>query len=264
MTKYSLLSIFAFALLTSGCYFMGPKPCEKGKGGIETGSFGLSNFDEVQLDLDAEVVLHQDSTYKIEVEAQPNILDLIDVRKVGSRLQLRTDACFSGSPVIKIHVFMPQVKAIELNSSGSILSANKFVNNDMGSNLDIKINGSGDVQFQGDAGAIRNTISGSGDVILEGSAESVETTINASGDFNWKNGKADDYKVRINGSGGVYSFESDVKDADLGITGSGNIEVRLNGELNVNIAGSGSVYYKGQPTGFNANITGSGKVVNKN
>jgi hypothetical protein len=262
MKKLTLLSIsllFSVMLLNSGCFWDFPGRCIDGKGGITSETRDVKDFDEVELDISANVVLHEDSIFKVEVEAQTNLLAEIKTEKVGNRLVIKSSQCFRGDPTITVDVYLPTLRAVVLNSSGHISSPDKFKTDA----LALTIAGSGDITLNAEANTITNTISGSGDLIWNGKSKYVETNINGSGDFNWQSGGADDYFVNITGSGGAYSFNAPAKNADIKIGGSGNIEVNASDKLTVNITGSGNVYYKGHPS-ISVNITGSGKLEDRN
>lgn len=261
MKKLTLLSIsllLSTMLLNTGCFWDFPGRCIDGNGGIITETRDVKDFDQIELDISADVVLHYDSIFKVEVKAQNNLLTDIKTEKSGKSLVIKSSQCFRGNPNITVNVYMPKLRGISLNSSGHI-STDKFTEDA----LAVTIAGSGDINLAADAATITNIISGSGDLIWNGKSGYVETNINGSGDFNWESGSADDYFVNITGSGGAYSFNAPVKNADIKISGSGNIEVNASDKLSVNITGSGNVYYKGHPS-FSLNVTGSGKVEDRN
>jgi len=66
------------------------------------------------------------------------------------------------------------------------------------------------------------------------------------------------------GTGNFRGFNFTVNTCQVENIGSGDIEVNCVESLDVKIDGSGNVYYKGSPTTFNVEITGSGKVINAN
>jgi len=262
MKKLTLLSIsllFLLSLLNTGCFWDFPGRCIDGKGSLTSETRDIKDFDEVELDISADVVLHYDSVFKVEVKAQSNLLAEIKTEKRGNRLVIESSECFRGTPTITIEVYLPKLRAVTLNSSGHISSSDRF----KADALALTIAGSGDITLDADANTLTNNISGSGDLIWNGKSAYVETNISGSGDFNWESGAADEYFVNIAGSGGTYSFNAPVKSADIKVSGSGNIEVNAEENLKVNITGSGNVYYKGKPS-ISVNITGSGKLEDRN
>jgi hypothetical protein len=86
---------------------------------------------------------------------------------------------------------------------------------------------------------------GSGNVMVSGSMES------------------DYLELSLLGSCSFYGFSLRVESCQVDITGSGNCEITAGSQLDVSIEGSGSVFYKGNPS-VTSHITGSGGVVDSN
>ena len=53
--------------------------------------------------------------------------------------------------------------------------------------------------------------------------------------------------LHISGSGSVQNSDLETADTDIHISGSGKASVNATRSLGVNISGSGSVFYRGQP-----------------
>ncbi|NOR13025.1 MAG: DUF2807 domain-containing protein, partial [Candidatus Aminicenantes bacterium] len=69
------------------------------------------------------------------------------------------------------------------------------------------------------------------------------------------------HNVTIAGSGSVEALDLLVSCYDIQIPGSGECRIHVEDVLNVVIAGSGNVYYKGFPSVVNTTIIGSGDVI---
>ncbi|MCO6496629.1 MAG: DUF2807 domain-containing protein [Chitinophagaceae bacterium] len=77
-----------------------------------------------------------------------------------------------------------------------------------------------------------------------------------------KAGSANLLKAELSGSGKISGFGLSAKKVQAQMTGSGKIEVSVSENLNVNIDGSGIVYYKGNPEVY-SQINGTGQVIKK-
>ncbi|MFT4645706.1 MAG: hypothetical protein ACI8ZX_002124 [Planctomycetota bacterium] len=73
-----------------------------------------------------------------------------------------------------------------------------------------------------------------------------------------------DLHVKVSGSGEYNGFLIEAKNVIAEIDGTGSCSVYVIEELNATITGSGSVFYKGNPTSVVSYITGSGSVVKVN
>lgn len=73
-------------------------------------------------------------------------------------------------------------------------------------------------------------------------------------------GSTESAKFNIAGSGDVRAFEFHIDELKCDIAGSGDIEAYVNNSININVAGSGKVRYKGNPTDITRSIVGSGSI----
>lgn len=75
-------------------------------------------------------------------------------------------------------------------------------------------------------------------------------------------GETDQLSVKLLGSGNVDLEAMRVKNADIKISGNGNVSLNVTDKLNVTIPGVGVVYYSGMPS-IQQNITGIGQVIGR-
>lgn len=209
----------------------------KGEGDIVKQEINLSDFEGIELAIGADVVLAQGKTQKVVIEGQQNIIDNIEKEVKGSSWKIGYDKNVKNAKPVTIYITLPKFSDIAFSGSGSISTKGKF--SGLG-DLDIAMSGSGDIQLEVEADDIDLAMSGSGDVELSGSGKSLD--------------------VAISGSGNVDATSLPVSGCAVAISGSGDVKVHVNGDLEVAISGSGNVKYKGS-----ANVeswtSGSGSVV---
>lgn len=252
--------MMALMLSLTGCW-EDPKlfPCESGSGVIETESRSVSDFTKITVDIPADVYLHRDTAFALEIEAQESLLEWIDTDVSGNVLEIRNDRCFRNPKTIRIDVYLPEVDMIEVVGSGDVYGLDSFAT---ASDLDLQVRGSGSIDFTGSATEVEIEIVGSGDAILNIDAERMETRITGSGDLIGL-GTLDYHDVRIEGSGALEAYDLITEETDIRISGSGDAEVYADSLLKVEIRGSGDVFYQGTPL-LDVDIDGSGDVINGN
>ena len=102
---------------------------------------------------------------------------------------------------------------------------------------------------------------GTGDVQLSGlSQPEVKLSIAGAGDIQ-ADGKTDNLKVDVRGSGNLKLGDLAAKNVDVDIKGSGKAEVAPQDSLNVDLAGSGTIYLRSEPKKIETSIHGSGNIV---
>jgi len=102
---------------------------------------------------------------------------------------------------------------------------------------------------------------GTGDVELNGlSQPAVKVSIAGSGDLR-ADGRTDSLTVDVRGSGDLKLGDLSAKNVDVDIKGSGKAEVAPQESLNVDLAGSGTIYLRNEPRKIETSIRGSGTIV---
>jgi hypothetical protein len=84
--------------------------------------------------------------------------------------------------------------------------------------------------------------------------------INGSGKLNM-NGKSGTVNINTSGSSKIDALSLISENSDIHINGNGNIQVFATNSIGVQINGSGTVTYKGEPKSINQQINGSGRIV---
>lgn len=209
--------------------------CIEGEGAVQEKEFELSVFDGIELDVPGKVEIKQ-GPQNVLVRAYDNYWEPLELSVRRGVLVIGSQGCFSDK--IEAVITIPSIEYLEINGSGEIFSDNLSAEE-----LELGINGSGDIDINAAVRELDVNINGSGNVKLKGNTQEMG--------------------LDINGSGNLNAFEMEVLRADVEISGSGDAKVNVFNELNVSIVGSGDVRYKGQPN-IKSNITGSGDVVNAN
>jgi carbon monoxide dehydrogenase subunit G len=230
--KLSLIIFFSVISFTFSA-------CAKisGDGPSTTQTYKLTGFTAVDNGLDADIYITQGSTYKVEIEAQQNVLDQIETPIVAGELRFRLHDDFylgAHNPII-IRITMPTVTSLSISGSGKI-----------------------EVQEQLKAGAVSLSISGSGNIKLASlHADAINSTISGSGTITVMGDPIASETSKISGSGNLKLLDIKADRATISISGSGNATIYATKSLDVNISGSGNVSYDGIQD-VSSRITGSG------
>lgn len=178
----------------------------------------VDEFSAIELAGPAEVTVTVGEEQSVVVEADDNILPLIETNVRGDTLVIGTKALTTLDPDLPITVNVTVTSLDEVSLSGS-----------------------GDITIQGIAApSFEIELSGSGDITAEGAADSLTISLNGSGDVACGDLKAKSVTASINGSGDVTVYAIDSLDA--AVYGSGTVEYRGDpAEVNQSAPGSGRV-----------------------
>ncbi len=235
--KKNYISLFVAFVVMTGFLLSSCEDCIEGNGKLTSKTIKVGDVKQIKLSGDANVVLTTDSSASgsIKIEGESNIIDVFQFDESGKSLKIKTEPCIRNHETVTITIPVKMIEMLTINGSGNFSSKSKL----KASDLELVVNGSGNIELQVDAGNVSNQINGSGSIILKGTAQSHKTVINGSGNL-----EASDFAT-----GAVH----------ITINGSGDCKVLATTALSVKVRGSGNVYYKGSPN-ISTEVKGSGSV----
>lgn len=214
ITRASLALLMA-ALLCASCI----RPGVEGSGDVITESREVSGFNEIVLGGTGRVVVDVTGTESLTIEAEDNIMPLLETRVRDGRLRLETTR--SISPTVEI-VYTITAATLE----GFVISGSGIVEADAidGTDFRVDISGSGDV----DAGG---TLSGL-----------LSISISGSGQFDGESLTAPEGRVDVSGSGNAVVNITD--ELEVSVSGSGDVEYLGAPSVDSEVSGSGAVTHR--------------------
>lgn len=237
MKKY-LLSAIVVPFFFGACNFIAGTRVE-GSGNVTSQDRSVSGFSGIHSSGSFDVFLSSGTAQTVRVEAEDNLQEYIETRIDGNELKIDTKEGYRLDPNkgIKIHITSPDFSRVRLSGSGDIVSQNRITGTDK---IDLGLSGSGNIKVDLNAPSVEAEMSGSGNINLSGEAKKFEG--------------------KVSGSGDIHAMDLKTEETAIRISGSGNADVYASTKLDVRVAGSGDVRYKGGVQQVTSNITGSGSV----
>lgn len=213
-------------------------PTVVGSGAIERDDRTLSPFDTLEFTGSGEVTIVKGDRDDVTIETDDNILPLIRTENKGKTLRVGLTKSIDIRPSRPIQYLVTVRSLNEIRASGSC----EFTIDDFESDkLVIKVAGSSHVSLSRiRVPKLSVSISGSGTVEAEGTSDKL--------------------KFDVSGSGKIYGFDLRVQSVEISIAGAGSAEVAPRESLEVRIAGSGDVKFRGDPPNVKQSISGWGSV----
>lgn len=234
------LAAAAAATLSAGAFAWGQEQV-KGDGKIVKEARQVEAFDGIALAGPFELKLRQSGSQRVELEADSNLLPLVETRVVsgikGKTLEVQVKKGYSVYSKQPLRIAVDAATLRRLAIAGSGKAEIEALKTDK---IDFSVAGSGTVLAPSlEAGEAKMSVAGSGDIRA--------------------GGKAAELKVSIAGSGDIKAFDLAGEEVEVSIAGSGDAEVQANKKLKISIAGSGDVRYTGtaEPS---TSVAGSGSV----
>jgi hypothetical protein len=257
----------------------------KGNGKLITKTISISYFSKIDINTKVDVNFSQaPNTGSLDFTIDDNLLDYYDIytkdsvlyirivdeyMENGIYLDLNPKKCMitvsseqlenikmRGGTINFNTAFTSKILNIEHKGSGKVL-ANKYpVQID---EIKITNTGSGKVELAGTIQRADIQMKGSGSAKFSGTTRQADIQITGSGSIQLA-GTIQKADIQLKGSGSIKALECKIAQMNIGVSGSGSAEVYVTDTLDVNLRGSGSVCFKGDPYPFTKNIAGSGKI----
>ncbi|MEO9020767.1 MAG: head GIN domain-containing protein [Ginsengibacter sp.] len=209
-----------------------------GNGNVSKEKRNLSEINTIRTSGSIDVEISNGNDYSITVENDENLIPYIVTEVDNGVLDIHYKSGYSiMNGHAKVMVTVPSIEKVATSGSGNITTNGTLENSGQ---IEFNTSGSGDIKASVDAPSIKVKGSGSGDISLSGRTKDFECSISGSGD------------IKCNG------LQSE--NADINVSGSSNVHVFASVSLKVKVAGSGDVYYAGNPASPEIHIAGSGTV----
>lgn len=213
-------SIYYLGLAAVSVFFV--VACNKAKGPVVTQDISVANFEGIELNLRDNVYIKQGPTQRITIEAQENVAEALNKKVENGIWKIDFDKKPNLYKNMKINIITPDLKYIKLNGPGMVITQKLILDS-----LKISVNGTGNIDVEGDIKRLHSELLSNGDIFLEGTSEQ--------------------HKVDVFSNGRINSFDLEAKVSSIIIDGLGTANVKVKDSLQARILGDGSIFYKGNP-----------------
>jgi len=244
MNKKILLTslILTITLAVNSQNWFGGSKKIKGDGNLVTVTRTTSDYKGVSAGGSFDVLLVKGKEGKIVIKGEENIIPYIESEVSDGilKIKFKNNTNISTSKKLIVTVPYESVESVSLGGSGNILGESLIKSK----SFNVNIGGSGNITLKVDSDILKASIGGSGNVNLEGTTNELTCSIAGSGNIS------------------AYGLQTD--EIYVNIAGSGSIKTTVSSRIDAKLVGSGSVYYKGNPTDVINKSVGSGDIINKN
>jgi hypothetical protein len=256
----SLAVLFFLSSCDDGFGLFGNSNRIEGKGDVIKQDRDAKDFKGINLSTSANVFVKQGTAYKVTVESQKNILDLVEtvVENGILNIQFKTGSWNLRFDKLNVYIETPSVSSLEISGSGDMTVESAFNSDD----FSIDISGAGNIKIPNGVTAkkLKVSIGGSGDINMNATtATELTADLNGSGslDIIGTGEKAD---LKVTGSGDINAKGFTTKATEADATGSGSISCHASEKLDAHVTGSGDIKYSGNPPSVESSATGSGEI----
>jgi hypothetical protein len=199
----------------------------------------VSNFTGISSSGSYDVFVKMGTTEDLRLEGDEEVIKNIETKVENGILRIRNTKSsgwnWSGREKVRIYITAKALNALSVSGSGD-MEVNGVIKS---TSLNSQVSGSGSIKATIQVSNFNAAVSGSGGITASGSASVSNLAVSGSGEFEGKNLKTDVTSVKV--------------------SGSGNLTVSVEKELNAKLSGSGNIRYSGNPK-VNQSKSGSGSI----
>ena len=248
MKKTGIITLIAItvSLLFTSCLNTVVNGSKRGNGELVTKSIDISGFSKIEIETRVKIDYSQEKNRgNLEFTIDDNLWEYYNIYTKNDVLHIKLKDQFRN----KTHP----------NPTKSLIT----VSSEQLEKIDIA--GSADVHFNTAfvSEKLRISIAGNGNIFANEHPVQIEDCkidIAGNGNINFA-GAIQKARIDIAGNGKVKALDCEIAQLNISIAGNGDAEVSVTDKLDISIAGSGSVKYKGNPKEIESSVSGSGKIV---
>jgi hypothetical protein len=220
MMKKLILFSLALPLLFTAC----EKKCVEDSGLHSTKEFTVKPYNEIVVSGPVKLIMRQDSSFKVNIQADSNVISLIkaEVNKNGLVIELDSKR-YCGKDSVIVSAGIGELKTLEAKGESRIYTASRINVND----LEIKSSGATTINLDVNAGKLTTTTDGDAHINLTG--------------------QAGVHQVKSKGVIQMNAFDFITGIYDLNVEGVGKLNINVLNELKAKTSGATTIYYKGNP-----------------
>lgn len=210
----------------------------------------LPEFHSISVNSGYTVYIKQHNKQEVNVEALSEIYSISEFKVINGILHINvqrkegsTNKSLWGkldeikiAPVMKVMISMKQVKSLQVNGTGKIVTENSIASPD----ISLLVSGSGSIELDLKGQRLNTEVSGPGSILLKG--------------------YTGDHRLLLSGTGKVTAYGLEVEKTNAKVSGPGICEINVSDDLQAEIYGDGQLMVKGNTKSVKSNIYGQGVV----
>ncbi len=235
-TKSILIALLALSILTTSC---NKNDDVKPSNNVTTIDKTISGYTQLSVSDPFKVyVTFSDTEEKIQIEANSNLQQYINVNKQGNQLVIDLDNNLeiNGSSILNVYITTKTLDAFYATGASTIKLQNELYE----SNVSIKLSGACTLSGSLVVTELNADLEGASNLNLLGSASTVE--------------------LEANGSSNMMDYGFETSNFKCDINGASNVYLTIQESMNIEASGGSNIYYKGNGVVNNQDLNGGSTI----
>jgi hypothetical protein len=242
MKKQALFMVLLIVgIFTSSCVIGSLDHQITGNGNVVKETRDIDGFTGVQLSSGIDVLLSEGDVFEVVVEADENLMDVIETELKGSVLVVGTERGVNirRAKAKKVHVTLPRLESLKISSAGDCDGTDLFHCEDL-----------------------RIDVSSAGDLLLEVEARRIDLDISSSGDVKLA-GEAEEFNASLSSAGDLHAFDLVAGKVEVSVSSAGDARVHATDEISMSASSAGDIYYTGDAEVIRSSKSSAGSIIKK-
>ncbi len=209
---------------------------ETGNGQMVSEVRSIDGFEKLVVRGFYEVLLEEGDHESVFVEADENLIELIETERIGRTLKIFNDKSIRSEEGIRIVVTYRNLETITSTGAAIIENRGPLV----ADYLELNLKGAGIINLQVEVDEIDVELSGVGLIELDGAA--------------------DLQRVSLKGAGNLSAYDFETEETTIQLSGVGAAQVFARNRLDARVKGIGHISYRGDPVDLDKKVIGLGAI----
>lgn len=206
-----------------------------GNGDVQTRTKSIDDFNRLEISGNFNVYMEQTGRAGLRIEADENIMDIIEVRQTGNTLEIRTEVNILRAKKKDLYISFDKLKKMEISGAVEMRSEDRLEFK----TIEITGGGAADINLDMEADWLRIDMAGAADFDLTGEAKEADLYISGAGGFDLLDLRTEKMKIDI--SGAAHAKVWATEELDVKISGVGGVKYKGHPEVNRDVSGIGSL-----------------------
>ena len=235
-TLTKLAAVVILLISTTSCFIDGMTGIKGNRNVVSEERAISSNFDEIKVQQGIRLLITQDNSTSLKVEADENIIDLLRTEIQNNQLKIYFEKNVYKAKARNVYLSTNDIKKIKASSGSSVISENTIQSNA----LELDASSGSSMKIYVNAEKVTTESSSGANIRVNGKSKILSCSASSGSSIN-----ADDLKTI---------------DATVKASSGANIDVNVTGILTAKASSGGDIDYEGNPKDVNKNTSSGGSV----
>lgn len=208
----------------------------EGNGIVKKETREAAPFDKIEVGGAFDIFIRPGNYSAVTINTDENLLPYIETYVKGGELHISTTKRLAHFEKLEVYLTMNEFNAADISGASEIHSNGLL----SGKNVQLDFSGAVDADLELNCKTLNADMSGACELTLKGAAKTAS--------------------FELSGAGEVNAEEFETEECKIDMSGAGEARVFVTKKLDIDISGAAEIYYKGNPSEINREVSGAATI----